>query len=295
VLALQYLRVRRVLKSLKLTTHYASGFGIAATLWLVSAVVPTPSRYWMWALALAIDLATPFLALHHAEKIPPDAAHLPERFGLFTIILLGESIVAVMHGMESQEYWSATAALAALQGMGIAFCFWWWYFDGATGAAERPIRSKQESTLFHIWSYMHLPLYMGIAIVAVGIKHIISLAPDTYLHPSEAWILCTATALAMFALATIGATARSAQRSPHLGVDLLQHYLIAGITLLAGAIGSRVPPAFLVLGLASLCLLQVGLSIRRRYTLRQECETAEQFLDFGESEQAAYLAAVTDN
>src|SRR6059036_2916472 len=55
-------------------------------------------------------------------RSPPDAAHLPERFGLFTIILLGESIVAVMHGMESQEYWSVSAALSAFLGMGIVFC-----------------------------------------------------------------------------------------------------------------------------------------------------------------------------
>src|SRR6185295_999400 len=57
---------------------------------------------WIWGVAFAIDLGTPWLAVPHSVKVPPDAAHLPERFGLFTLILLGESVVAVMQGMESQ-------------------------------------------------------------------------------------------------------------------------------------------------------------------------------------------------
>src|SRR5262249_48761899 len=236
----------------------------------------------------------PFLAVHHAARIPPDAAHLPERFGLFTIILLGESVIAVMHGMESQEYWSVSAALSAFLGMGIAFCFWWWYFDGAKATAERPIQSKEDSLLFHIWSYAHLPLYLGIAIVAVGIKHIISLAPGTYLHSSEAWILCTATALAMFALATIGATSESAQRNPHLVSDLLQHYLIAGVALLGGAWGNQVSPVFLVSGLASLCFLQVVLSGRHRRTPQRESEPPEEIPDFGREAKEPCLETVSD-
>ena len=293
VLVVQYLRARRVPRSRQLTTRYALGFGMAAVIWLASAMVPPPARYWMWVLALLTDLGTPFLAVHHAARIPPDAAHLPERFGLFTIILLGESVIAVMHGMESQEYWSVSAALSAFLGMGIAFCFWWWYFDGAKATAERPIQSKEDSLLFHIWSYAHLPLYLGIAIVAVGIKHIISLAPGAYLHSSEAWILCTATALAMFALATIGATSESAQRNPHLVVNLLQQYLIAGVALLGGAWGNRVSPVFLVSGLASLCLLQVVLSGRHRCT-PQQSEPAEKVPDFGQEAETSCLKAVSD-
>ena len=287
VLAVQYLRARQIPESRALTTHYALGFGMAAIFWLVSAVVPPPLRYYLWAVALAIDLGTPLLSWNHAEKIPPDEAHLPERFGLFTIILLGESIVAVMHGMESQEEWSVAAAVSAFLGMGIAFCLWWWYFDGAQGAVERPIRSKKDSFLFHIWSYSHLPLYLGIAIVAVGVKHIISLPPGSKLHSPEAWILCGAATLAMVALIAIGATAPSAQRSPHLMRNLLTQCLVAGITLLAGALGKRVPPVLLVSCLASLCLLQLLLSVRQRDASLEQCQCPEEVSEFGRVETAA--------
>jgi low temperature requirement protein LtrA len=264
VLVLQYLRARHVPESRPLTTHYAIGFGTAAFVWIVSALVDPPARYWLWAVALAIDLGTPLLAMHYAEKIPPDSAHLPERFGLFTIILLGESIVAVMHGMESQDSWSLAAALSAFQGMGIAFCFWWWYFDGAGGAAERPIRSRRQATLFQVWNYAHWPLYIGIALAAVGVKHVVALAPGDHLHPMEAWILCGSVTLTMISLTVIGMTSKAAQRCSCLEDRLLPHVCLAGLTLSLGLVGYRVQPALFVTALTALSVLQVAFSLRGR-------------------------------
>jgi len=262
VLVFQYLRARHVPESRQLITHYATGFGVAAVVWIVSALVDPPTRYWLWAVALTIDLGTPFFALDHAEKIPPDSAHLPERFGLFTIILLGESIVAVMHGMESQDSWSLSAALSAFQGMGIAFCFWWWYFDGAAGASERPIHTRRQAMLFHIWNYAHWPLYTGIALAAVGVKHIVALAPGDHLHPMEAWILCASVALTMISLTVIGMTSEASRRCSCILVRLLPHGCLATLALLAGILGHLVPPVLLVTALTMLSALQVGFSVR---------------------------------
>src|SRR5262249_51812203 len=157
------------------------GFGLAAVCWLVSALVPAPGRFWLWALALAVDVGTPVVTSHLATRVPPDAAHLPERFGLFTIILIGVSMVAVMKGMESHEDWSVPAAASAFLGMTIAFLIWWWYFDGANGAAERVVRSKAEARAFTLWSFAHLPLYLGIAVTGVGVEHVIRIADGGHL------------------------------------------------------------------------------------------------------------------
>ena len=86
--------------------------------------MPAPARFWIWGAAFVIDLGTPWLTVRHSVNAPPDAAHLPERFGLFTLILLGESVVAVMQGMESQNDWPIAAAISAFLGMGIAFLIW---------------------------------------------------------------------------------------------------------------------------------------------------------------------------
>src|SRR5262245_48191450 len=87
ILVVQYLRARRVEEARELTTRYAAGFGAAALLWIFSALLDVPTRYWVWGAALIVDFATPWLSAKHTVRFPPDASHYPERFGLFTIIL----------------------------------------------------------------------------------------------------------------------------------------------------------------------------------------------------------------
>lgn len=206
VLVTQFLRARHVRKARALTTRYALSCGAAASVWLASAIVPPPARFYMWALALAVDIATPLVTTSHLVSVPHDAAHLPERYGLFSIILLGESMVAVMAGMEHQEYWSLTAASSAVFGMALVFAIWWWYFDGAHAAAERVVHTTRDAVRFHVWSYAHFPLYLGIAVAGVGLEHLIATVTTGPLHGTEAWILSSAVATIVMALIAIGAS-----------------------------------------------------------------------------------------
>jgi len=142
-----------------------------------------------------------------------DDAHLPERFGLFTLILLGDSVVAVMQGMESQEDWPPGAAASAFLGMAISFLIWWWYFDGAAAAAEQPVRTRRDAVRFHLWTYAHFPLYLGIVIAGVGIQRSVTAAVRSALTSSDTVMLTSAGALVMLAL-TIIAAALAGGRTP---------------------------------------------------------------------------------
>ena len=218
VLVLQYSRARRVPQAGALAAWYAVGHGAAAALWLSSALIPSPARFWTWALAFAIDLGTPWLATQHSVRVPPDAHHLPERFGLFTLILLGESVIAVMHGIEHQEYWSVSAALCAFSGMAIAFAFWWWYFDAGGATTPRPVRSKRDAIRLHVWSYAHLPMYLGLVVAFVGIQAIVSVAPEVALDATQQMILAGALAVSIGALSLVSAasTRRRAVRQEQI-------------------------------------------------------------------------------
>lgn len=70
-----------------LTHRYALGFSYGALLWLISVAVPPPFRFGLWIVGLIIDFATPLTAQSAIKQLPPHAEHLPERFGLFTIIV----------------------------------------------------------------------------------------------------------------------------------------------------------------------------------------------------------------
>jgi low temperature requirement protein LtrA len=260
LLVAQYWRARHIPESRRLTTAYAVGFGVAAVLWFVSAAIPAPARYWLWAVALLVDIGTPVVTAHLTVHAPPDAAHLPERYGLFTIILLGESLVAVMQGMETQEGWSLSAALSAFLGMLVAFLVWWWYFDGARGAAERAIRSTAQARAFMVWSFAHLPLYLGIAVAGVGVEHIVKIAPDGHLHGVEVVILCGAVTLLMVALTTIGATSHHAERDPYRTARALRQYAVSLLPLAIVPFGESLPLVAFVGALAVFCLAQVWLA-----------------------------------
>jgi low temperature requirement protein LtrA len=261
ILVAQYFRARHVPGARPLTTRYLVGHGGAAILWLASAVIPAPTRFWVWAVAFAIDLGTPWLAVPHSVRVPPDAAHLPERFGLFTLILLGESVVAVMQGMESQEDWSPAAATSAFLGMAILFVIWWWYFDGASGASEQPVRTRREALRFHIWSYAHFPLYLGIVVLGVGIQRIVTAAARAALTATDATILSSASALVMVAVTLIGATSAIRRRDPP-GM-IVNFTLAATMVLLGTALRNTGSPVLMIVVIASVSVAQLSLVLSR--------------------------------
>ena len=221
VLVFQYFRARAVRPARRLVNFYLTGHGIAAALWLASALVAAPARYALWAIAFAIDLGTPWLAVRHSAAVPPDAAHLPERFGLFTLILLGESVVAVMHGIEHQENWSIAAATTAFSAMAVAFGIWWWYFDRIRATAPRPVRSHRDAVHLHLWTYAHLPLNIGLVVAFAGIQLVVSVIPQPALSAGQAGILIAALGTVAVAIAAIGITGRLSSDRPILGVEKL--------------------------------------------------------------------------
>jgi low temperature requirement protein LtrA len=209
VQSVQYLRARRLRETRRLTTLYAAGTGVAAVAWAVAAAIPIPARFYVWTVALLVDLSTPWIAARYTHKFPPHPEHLPERFGLFTIILLGESVAAVMRGMESQETWPMSAAISAISGLGLAFGYWWWYFDAVKAAAERRIQAGRGLKAFHVWTYIHFPMYLSIAVVGVGVEHVISLSAGSHLHREESLILVLSGLLVTILLQIVGLTSET--------------------------------------------------------------------------------------
>ena len=206
VLVAQYCRARHLPDARPLTTRYILGHGSAALIWLASALVGAPARYGLWAVAFLIDLGTPWLVVRHTVKVPPNPAHLPERFGLFTLILLGEGVVAVMHGMKSQQDWSVLAAVAAFSGMALLFLLWWWYFDVAGATSERDVRSHRDATWSHVWSYAHFPLYLGVVVAGVGVQRVVTAAARTTVTAADATLMLGAAAIIVLAMIVIGGT-----------------------------------------------------------------------------------------
>ncbi|HEY9302105.1 MAG TPA: low temperature requirement protein A [Phormidium sp.] len=186
----------------KLTNWYAKGFSIAVAFWLVSVFVPMPWRSTLWILAIIIDFCTPLTAGKLVAQIPPSFSHIPERLGLFTIIVLGEAVIAVVRGV-AQLQWGVASAAVALLGMLIAFCLWWIYFDSVDGSPLRTM-GVGKMGIGLVWLYSHLPLAIGIAGTGVGVEHIIVSAKKATILPSEEkWLICLSLIICLLSLAVI--------------------------------------------------------------------------------------------
>jgi low temperature requirement protein LtrA len=255
VLVAQYFRARHLPGAGPLTMRYIVGHGSAAIIWLASAFVPAPARYALWAAAFLVDLGTPWLALPHTVNVPPNPAHLPERFGLFTLILLGEGVIAVMHGMKSQEHWTLVAASSAFFGMALMFLVWWWYFDLAAATSERFVRSHRDALRVQIWSYAHFPLYLGLVVTGVGVQRTVTAAERWTLNGEEALLMTGAAAVVMIAMAVIGGTFSGRSQIISTAVPTVTCSLLAVALGLAAASSPRAP-IIIILGLIALCSAQ---------------------------------------
>src|SRR6266567_1926207 len=146
VLALQYVRVIRLPGTRSVVIRRIGGLVAAAIVWTASA-------------------------------LPPGAAHFPERFGLLTIILLGEFVASVMRGIESQMAWSFLAPSAAVLSLALGFALWSCYSDGAIGWETRHMRTNKHVVQLRIWIALHFLLFLGIGILGVGARHDITMPP----------------------------------------------------------------------------------------------------------------------
>ena len=195
ILFVQYWRARRIHSTRSLVHRHMAIIGSACLLWIAAALLPAPLRYFAWALAIATELFEPCLGSTHLRETPPDPHHLPERFGLFTIILLGEFVAAIMRGMEKQENWPPPAVLAAFASLSIGFMIWWWYFLAVDAARPRHTGTHSDVRRFQLWTAAHFALYISIVTFGVGLEHIVALPMGSAIAHTEKTIFVGAAAL----------------------------------------------------------------------------------------------------
>jgi low temperature requirement protein LtrA len=157
----------------------APWFLVAPALVLAGAFLDDELRATLWTLSLVVDLAGAFTAGSSGFRVSP--SHFAERYGLFMIIALGESIVAIGVGAAEVERDVTFAAAVLVAFAGVA-ALWWSYFDIPALGAERTLRAQPEERRApyarDVFSILHYPFVLGVILYAVG-------AEKTLAHPDE--------------------------------------------------------------------------------------------------------------
>ncbi|MGA8716512.1 MAG: low temperature requirement protein A, partial [Solirubrobacteraceae bacterium] len=158
-----------------------AGFAVTVIIGMALLIAGSFASSWLrtalWVLAAAIDYAGPaWLTRERLRGLQHVAvAHFAERYSLFVIICLGESIVAIgvgALGSSADRALTGELVVAVALGLLITVAMWWTYFEGFAATAEERLREHDDPVLAAAdgYSYLHLVIVAGIIIFAVGIK-----------------------------------------------------------------------------------------------------------------------------
>ena len=189
-------------------------------------------------------------------RVPLDVSHLPERFGLFTILVLGESIAAVVVGLSHVE-WAPITTVIALTGVGIAVGIWWMYFDNVEGTVVRRSDAGGKNWRPTVWIYSHFPLAAGLAMVGVGLEHaVVDAGHGAWLGPQR-WLLVGFAAMAFAAMGLIHLCIPDQAQIRLHGVIARNRFIGAAVVIPLGWL-SGLPSAWIAAGVLLICVVELA-------------------------------------
>jgi low temperature requirement protein LtrA len=229
---------------------YLASYVPSTLLWLVSLGFTGTIHYSLCVLAMTIELIVPIIGSRWLARTPVHPSHLPERFGLLTLIVLGEAIVSVAVRTENTNFGQTLPLLAAIGGFAIAACLWWLYFSFLESMVViRGIRSV------HLYNYGHLPILLGLVTVAVGVDRTIAQIAQPVVETETRWALCGGISLYMSSIMAI------AVFSCHNRITI-PSIIVVVFTLLLAAFGI-LPPIVLEALVLGILVIKVRTDILR--------------------------------
>jgi low temperature requirement protein LtrA len=168
---LLYARAWRHLPATRpLYSCYLIWFGAGGALWLASLAVGGSARYAFWGAALLADAVGSLAMLGPRRRLPLNSAHLADRFQIFVLIVLGESMARLISAAAARP-WSLPLAVVLTAALLTLAALWWaWLTAADRTALDSPAAIARFTAL-------NLPLVAGIAAASAGL-HIAILAAD---------------------------------------------------------------------------------------------------------------------
>jgi low temperature requirement protein LtrA len=191
--------------------HILTWFVVVGVLWVAGALLDGPERVVLWLVALALDYCAPLVTywVPGRQRLAPatwnvGTEHFAERFGLFIILALGESIVIT--GATTSELELDAARIIAF---GMAFlasaAIWWLYFTSVSTIGEHYLEVSENRTILarDAYTYLHVVFVAGIILSAVGDELVIA-HPTEILPPYEVAAVAAGPAVYLFAHTLFG-------------------------------------------------------------------------------------------
>jgi low temperature requirement protein LtrA len=226
--------------------------------WLGLVVLPQPARLWVFLVMAVAEMCVPLYAERvHTTSWHPH--HIAERYGLFTIIVLGETIAAATAAVKSavDEHGALGVLLPiAAGGLLIVFSAWWIYF---VVPIHGHLRSNRQSFL---WGYGHYLIFASAAAIGAGLAVAVEEAVGTA-HISTLSASAAVTLPAALYLLTVWAL-----HSRHFKVGIAQQLVLPVTALLVICCTFLGDWAVLAAGLVCSASVAAGVTLTSRTASR---------------------------
>jgi len=166
--------------------HILTWFVVVGVLWIAGALLDGPEGVVLWLVALALDYCAPLVTywIPGRRRLAPatwnvGTEHFAERFGLFIILALGESIV-ITGATTSDLDLDAARIMAFIMAFLASAALWWLYFSSVASLGEHYLEISDSRTVLarDAYTYLHVVFVAGIILSAVGDELVIA-------HPTE--------------------------------------------------------------------------------------------------------------
>ncbi|WP_306333210.1 low temperature requirement protein A [Streptomyces sp. KL118A] len=259
-LTTQWLRVARASTGAERGTalRYAAGVLICQVGWSGLLFLPEGARPWLFLVMAIAEMCVPVIA-ERAYTTAWHPHHISERYGLFTIIVLGETIaaatVAVKSGMDEHDALDELLPIAA-GGLLVVFAAWWIYF---VVPIHGRLRSNRQAFL---WGYGHYVILGSAAAIGAGIEVAVEQAVGKA-HISTVAASAAVTVPTALYLVTVWAL-----HSRYYKVGVAQQLVlpVSALAVLASTFAGRW--AVLVAGLVAAATVATGVTLTTRMARR---------------------------
>ncbi|MFJ9773802.1 low temperature requirement protein A [Kitasatospora sp. NPDC101157] len=154
---------------------YGAGVLVSGPLLLVGGLLPDGPRLALWAAAALCDLSAPLVFRRRLANVSYHPSHMPERFALFLLVAIGESIVGI-GGSAAAARLDVPELAAVAAAFTISAGLWWQYFVFAADAMRHAVEvaDSRRDVVRRIFQYGHLALAAGVIGVAVGFEETVA-------------------------------------------------------------------------------------------------------------------------
>jgi low temperature requirement protein LtrA len=193
-------------------------------------------QYGFWGLAILLDvIAAAVGGRAEGWNLHPD--HFGERYGLFVIIALGETLIVAAGGVTSAQ-WTGDLIAVAILAVAITCSLWWSYFAHAKPELDHALESRrgaeQSALARDVFSLAHFPMLCGVVAYALAVEEAVA-------HPSEPLPLEVRAALAVGVALFVGGMAVAMWRAT--GRLLLSRVLVTAGVAIAVLVVTGVAPS----------------------------------------------------